>query len=239
MDTARSKCIPRAIKAASIKYSHSRTETMRLPISDGARNSSAGADSLQSASPSVSKGGSKRITDPSRKRSSKRLDYKENEKLIKIEEIAVENEKKGREKKKTVASAIIDLSQISVHYHDSLPLLGGGLFLAGEEYGGILNRPPISPHIRPQLRILTPKSRLGVVSPSSPGNVLPPRSAVFYCLTMGGEDFSTPHIDPTHAKILTEMGSFQRHLSPSSPGNALPQRSAVFRCLLQHLRQPP
>ncbi|KAL5975770.1 hypothetical protein ACLOJK_020097 [Asimina triloba] len=86
MDTARSKCIPRAIKAASIKHSYSRTEIMRLPISDGARNSFAGADSLQSASPSVSKGGSKRITDPSRKRSSKRLDYKENEKLIKIEE---------------------------------------------------------------------------------------------------------------------------------------------------------
>ncbi|KAL5985081.1 hypothetical protein ACLOJK_036317, partial [Asimina triloba] len=76
----------RVIKAASIKHSHSRTETMRLPISDGARNSSARADSLQSASPSVSKGGSKRIKDPSRKRSSKRLDYKENEKLIKIEE---------------------------------------------------------------------------------------------------------------------------------------------------------
>lgn len=65
---------------------------MRSPISDKPRNSSDGVDGVdgvQSNTPTVSDGGSKRITNPSSvKKQSKRVDAfrGEKEKVIKIEE---------------------------------------------------------------------------------------------------------------------------------------------------------
>lgn len=87
-DPVHVKCIPRTIKVSSNKHSHPRTETMKSPISDGPRNSSAGADCSQSKAHGASKDGSKRVTDPSSgKRPSKRLDsFKEEEMVVKIEE---------------------------------------------------------------------------------------------------------------------------------------------------------
>lgn len=87
-DPVHVKCIPRTIKASSNKHSRPRNETMKSPISDGPRNSSAGADCSQSKAHGTSKDGSKRVTDPSSgKRPSKRLDsFKEEEMVVKIEE---------------------------------------------------------------------------------------------------------------------------------------------------------
>ena len=88
VDSVRVKCIPRAIKASSNKHSHPRNETMKPPISDDPRTSSAGAGCLQPKAHGTSKDGSKRVTDPSSgKRPSKRLDsVKEEEMLVKIED---------------------------------------------------------------------------------------------------------------------------------------------------------
>ncbi|KAL6199848.1 hypothetical protein ACLB2K_029630 [Fragaria x ananassa] len=85
--SGRSKCILRSIKASLNKQP--RSETMRSPISDNPRNFSDGVDGVQISSPTVSNGGSKRITDPSSvKKQSKRVDAfrGEKEKVIKIEE---------------------------------------------------------------------------------------------------------------------------------------------------------
>ncbi|PRQ33378.1 hypothetical protein RchiOBHm_Chr5g0056921 [Rosa chinensis] len=88
--SGRSKCILRSIKASLNKQS--RSESMRSPISDKPRNSSDGVDGVdgvQSNTPTVSDGGSKRITNPSSvKKQSKRVDAfrGEKEKVIKIEE---------------------------------------------------------------------------------------------------------------------------------------------------------
>ncbi|KAL6195841.1 hypothetical protein ACLB2K_031458 [Fragaria x ananassa] len=85
--SGRSKCILRSIKASLNKQP--RSETMRSPISDKPRNSSDGVDGVQICTPTVSSGGSKRITDPSSvKKQSKRVDAfrGEKEKVIKIEE---------------------------------------------------------------------------------------------------------------------------------------------------------
>ncbi|XP_043707553.1 protein SOSEKI 3-like [Telopea speciosissima] len=77
-DVAYSKGIPRTIKSSLCKQP--RNETMRSPVSEGPRNSSAGADGSCN-------GGSKRITDPSsEKQPSKRLDSFREEKVITIEE---------------------------------------------------------------------------------------------------------------------------------------------------------
>ncbi|KAE8037730.1 hypothetical protein FH972_010295 [Carpinus fangiana] len=71
-NSGHSKCIPRSIKSSLSK--HARCESMRSPISDKPRNSSDGAGSSNTATPCVSNGGSKRITEPSSgKRQSKRL----------------------------------------------------------------------------------------------------------------------------------------------------------------------
>ncbi|XP_043703184.1 protein SOSEKI 3 [Telopea speciosissima] len=85
-DVVRSKCIPRSIKPSLGKSP--RNETMRSPVSDAPRNSSAAAEDSQPLSHGACNGGSRRITEPSTgKRPSKRLDsYREEEKVIKIEE---------------------------------------------------------------------------------------------------------------------------------------------------------
>lgn len=84
--SGRSKCIPRSIKTSLSKQP--RSESMKSPVSDRPRNSSDGADSSQTVAPIVSDGGSKRITEPSSgRKQSKRLDsFREEEKVIKIEE---------------------------------------------------------------------------------------------------------------------------------------------------------
>lgn len=84
--SGRSKCIPRSIKTSLSKQP--RSESMKSPVSDRPRNSSDGADSSQTVAPIVSNGGSKRITEPSSgRKQSKRLDsFREEEKVIKIEE---------------------------------------------------------------------------------------------------------------------------------------------------------
>ncbi|KAF7805648.1 protein UPSTREAM OF FLC-like isoform X1 [Senna tora] len=80
-----SKCIPRSIKASLSK--HPRSESMRSPVSDGPRNSLDRIDG-KSISPVTSNGSSRRLTEPSTsKKQSKRIDsFKEEEKVIKIEE---------------------------------------------------------------------------------------------------------------------------------------------------------
>lgn len=84
--SGRSKCIPRSIKTSLSKQP--RSESMKSPVSDRPRNSSDRADSSQTIAPIVSNGGSKRITEPSSgRKQSKRLDsFREEEKVIKIEE---------------------------------------------------------------------------------------------------------------------------------------------------------
>ncbi|XP_065625773.1 protein SOSEKI 3 [Quercus suber] len=84
--SGRSKCIPRSIKTSLSKQP--RSESMKSPVSDRPRNSSDGADSSQTVAPTVSNSGSKRITEPSSgRKQSKRLDsFREEEKVIKIEE---------------------------------------------------------------------------------------------------------------------------------------------------------
>ncbi|XP_050368312.1 protein SOSEKI 3 [Argentina anserina] len=84
--SGRSKCILRSIKASLNKQP--RSESMRSPISDKSRKSSDGVDGVQINSPTVSSGGTKRNTDPSVRKQSKRVDAirEEKEKVIKIEE---------------------------------------------------------------------------------------------------------------------------------------------------------
>ncbi|KAJ4971346.1 hypothetical protein NE237_004445 [Protea cynaroides] len=85
-EVARSKCIPRSIKSSLCKQP--RNETMRSPLSEGPRNSLAGAEGSQPICHGSCNGGSKRITNPfSEKKPSKRPDsFREGEKVIKIEE---------------------------------------------------------------------------------------------------------------------------------------------------------
>lgn len=85
-NSGQSKCIPRSIKASLGKQG--RSETMRSPVSDKPRNSSDRVDGSQTVSGSSSNGSSKRITESvSSKKPSKRLDsFREEEKVIKIEE---------------------------------------------------------------------------------------------------------------------------------------------------------
>ncbi|XP_054812767.1 protein SOSEKI 3 isoform X2 [Prosopis cineraria] len=79
-----SKCILRSIKASFSK--HSRSESMRSPVSDGPRNSSDRTDG-KSISPVTSNGSSKRITEPSTgKKQSKKIDSCKEEEVIQIEE---------------------------------------------------------------------------------------------------------------------------------------------------------
>ncbi|XP_042496080.1 protein SOSEKI 3-like [Macadamia integrifolia] len=82
----RLKCIPRSTKPPSGKPP--RNETMRSPVLDAPRKSSAAAEVSQPLFHGASNGGSRRITEPSTgKRPSKRLDsFREEEKVIKIEE---------------------------------------------------------------------------------------------------------------------------------------------------------
>ncbi|CAK7332179.1 unnamed protein product [Dovyalis caffra] len=86
--SGRSKCIPRSIKASLSKQPHN--ESLRSPVSDKPRNSSDGADGSQVIHNSSSNGGSKRITElGSGKKQSKKLDsFKEEERVIRIEERA-------------------------------------------------------------------------------------------------------------------------------------------------------
>ncbi|KAK1260853.1 hypothetical protein QJS04_geneDACA002217 [Acorus gramineus] len=87
VDSSRSKCLPRTIKISSNR--HPKSGSTRSPLSESARNSSAGTDyTAQSASLPTSKASSKRFTEPSGKGSSMRLESfnEEKEKVIKIEE---------------------------------------------------------------------------------------------------------------------------------------------------------
>ncbi|XP_019054521.1 PREDICTED: protein UPSTREAM OF FLC-like isoform X2 [Nelumbo nucifera] len=84
-ESTHSKCIPRSIKASLGKQL--RSETMRSPVSEGARKSLVGSDSVQSMPLSVSNGISKRIMEfSSAKKPSKRPDSFREEDVIKIEE---------------------------------------------------------------------------------------------------------------------------------------------------------
>lgn len=85
-NSGQSKCIPRAIKASL--GMQGRSEAMRSPVPDKPRNSSDRVDSSQTVSGGTSNGSSKRITESvSSKKPSKRLDsFREEEKVIKIEE---------------------------------------------------------------------------------------------------------------------------------------------------------
>ncbi|XP_022731670.1 protein UPSTREAM OF FLC-like isoform X2 [Durio zibethinus] len=85
LNSGRTKCIPRSIKASLSKQP--RSESMRSPVSEKPRNSSDGIDNSRSVLSSISNGGSKRITEPiPGKKQSKRLDSFREEKVIKIEE---------------------------------------------------------------------------------------------------------------------------------------------------------
>ncbi|XVF20314.1 hypothetical protein REPUB_Repub11eG0187700 [Reevesia pubescens] len=86
LNSGLTKCIPRSIKASLSR--HPRSESMRSPVSEKPRNSSDGIDNSRSVLSSISNGGSRRITEPvSSKNQSKRLDsFREEEKVIKIEE---------------------------------------------------------------------------------------------------------------------------------------------------------
>ncbi|XP_007016883.2 PREDICTED: protein UPSTREAM OF FLC [Theobroma cacao] len=86
LNLGRSKCIPRSIKASLSKQP--RSESMRSPVSVKPRNSSDGMDNSRLVSSSISNGGSRRITEPiAAEKQSKRLDsFREEEKVIKIEE---------------------------------------------------------------------------------------------------------------------------------------------------------
>ncbi|XP_040993267.1 LOW QUALITY PROTEIN: protein SOSEKI 2 [Juglans microcarpa x Juglans regia] len=84
--SGRSKCIPRSIKTSLSKQP--RSESMKSPVSERPRNSSDGADSSQIISPCVSNAGSMRITDRNlgRKQSNRLGSFREDEKVIKIDE---------------------------------------------------------------------------------------------------------------------------------------------------------
>ncbi|OMP02425.1 hypothetical protein COLO4_11103 [Corchorus olitorius] len=72
LNSGRSKCIPRSIKASLSKQP--RSESMRSPVSEKPRISSDGIDNSRSVLSSVSNGGSRRMTEPvSSKIQSKRL----------------------------------------------------------------------------------------------------------------------------------------------------------------------
>ncbi|KAJ4979270.1 hypothetical protein NE237_010050 [Protea cynaroides] len=80
-----SKCIPRSIKSSLVKQP--RNETMRSPVSEVPRNSSAAAEGSQSLTDGAYNGGSRRITDPSLgKRPSKRFNSFREEEVMKIDE---------------------------------------------------------------------------------------------------------------------------------------------------------
>lgn len=81
-----SKCIPLAIKASLLKQP--RSESMRSPLSDGPRISSGRIDGSKNVSSGISSGGSERFTRPtSTKKQSRKSDfYKNEERMIKIEE---------------------------------------------------------------------------------------------------------------------------------------------------------
>ncbi|KAF9594202.1 hypothetical protein IFM89_028859 [Coptis chinensis] len=64
VDSARSKCIPRSIKASLCK--HPRNEATKSPLSERPRNSSSGADMSDAASLSVSNASSKRLASGAR-----------------------------------------------------------------------------------------------------------------------------------------------------------------------------
>ncbi|KAJ7002046.1 protein UPSTREAM OF FLC isoform X1 [Populus alba x Populus x berolinensis] len=83
-----SKCISQSIKASLSKQPH--CISLRSPVSDKPRNSSDGADGSQVIHYSLSNGGSQRITEPvPGKKQSKKLDsFREEERVIKIEERA-------------------------------------------------------------------------------------------------------------------------------------------------------
>ncbi|XVF68501.1 hypothetical protein PTKIN_Ptkin11bG0007600 [Pterospermum kingtungense] len=85
-NSGRTKCIPRSIKASLSKQP--RSDSMRSPVSDKPRNSSDGVDNSRSILSSMSNGGSRRITEPaSSKKQSKRMEsFREEGKVIKIEE---------------------------------------------------------------------------------------------------------------------------------------------------------
>ncbi|KAG6779961.1 hypothetical protein POTOM_016366 [Populus tomentosa] len=81
-----SKCISQSIKASLSKQPH--CISLRSPVSDKPRNSSDGADGSQVIHYSLSNGGSQRITEPvPGNKQSKKLDsFREEERVIKIEE---------------------------------------------------------------------------------------------------------------------------------------------------------
>lgn len=81
------KCIPRSIKA-SLNKQQARSESMKSPLSEGPRISSDGIGSSRTITSDTSCGGSKRITEPSDKRHSDRIDSfrEEKDNVIKIEE---------------------------------------------------------------------------------------------------------------------------------------------------------
>lgn len=81
------KCIPRSIKA-SLNKQQARSESMKSPLSEGPRISSDGIGSSRTITSDTSCGGSKRITEPSDKRHSNRIDSfrEEKDNVIKIEE---------------------------------------------------------------------------------------------------------------------------------------------------------
>ncbi|XP_022752914.1 protein UPSTREAM OF FLC-like isoform X2 [Durio zibethinus] len=86
LSLGRTKCIPRSIKASLSKQP--RIESVRCPVSEKPRKSHEGIDNSCSILSSISNGGSRRITEPvSSKKQSKRLEsFREEEKVIKIEE---------------------------------------------------------------------------------------------------------------------------------------------------------
>ncbi|XVE59018.1 hypothetical protein DITRI_Ditri05aG0010700 [Diplodiscus trichospermus] len=86
LNSGHTKCIPRSIKSSLSK--HPKSESMRSPVSEKPRNSSDGVDNSRSVVSCISDGGNRRITEPgSSRKQSKRLDsFREEEKVIKIEE---------------------------------------------------------------------------------------------------------------------------------------------------------
>ncbi|KAJ8543882.1 hypothetical protein K7X08_025500 [Anisodus acutangulus] len=82
------KCIPRSIKA-SLNKQQARSESMKSPLSEGPRISSDGIGSARTNTSDSSRGGSKRITEPSPvNRHSNRIDSfrEDKDNVIKIEE---------------------------------------------------------------------------------------------------------------------------------------------------------
>ncbi|XP_076884387.1 protein SOSEKI 3-like [Bidens hawaiensis] len=82
--TTRTKCIPKSLKPSFGK--HPKHQPMRSPVSEGPRISSEAGPSSRIVSPCPSNGSSKRITDPSSKKQSGRLESFREENVVKIEE---------------------------------------------------------------------------------------------------------------------------------------------------------